>query len=72
MDIYKILCIALIGAILCFYLKSINSDFYLLILKEHQIQNVNDAHFLIKGDFFLHIQPLFLYLRRDLRRFRAR
>ncbi|MBR3863813.1 MAG: hypothetical protein IKJ19_01680 [Clostridia bacterium] len=32
MDIYKILCIALIGASLCFYLKSINSDFYVLIL----------------------------------------
>ncbi len=32
MDIYKILCIAIIGAILCFYLKSINSDFYILVL----------------------------------------
>ena len=32
MDIYKILCVALIGAILCFYLKSINSDFYVLVL----------------------------------------
>lgn len=32
MDIYKILCIAIIGAILCFYLKSINSEFYILVL----------------------------------------
>ena len=32
MDVYKILCIAIVTAILCFYLKSINSDFYILVL----------------------------------------
>ena len=32
MEIYKIICIALTVAILCFYLKSINSEFFSLTL----------------------------------------